>query len=79
MNNRKVKEEIGYVEALRILTPREIEILELVGNGYTCKEVAEILRLSIHTVRTHVKNIKRKLKVDGYRGLVPWYRENWEE
>lgn len=72
-------EEIGYIEALKILSPREIEILELIGNGYTSKKVAEKLNLSVHTVRTYVKKIKRKLKVEGYRGLVPWYRENWDK
>lgn len=71
-------EERAYVEALKILTPREIEVLELIGKGYTCKHVAERLNLSVYTVQTHVKVIKRKLSVSGYRGLVVWYRENWE-
>ncbi|SHE31184.1 regulatory protein, luxR family [Fodinibius roseus] len=71
-------EESVYIEALKILTPREIEVLELIGKGYTCKHVAEKLNLSVYTVQTYVKVIKRKLSVKGYRGLVLWYHKNWE-
>lgn len=70
-------QEIGYTEALEILTPQEIKVLKLIGRGYTYKETKEILNLSIHTVHTHVKNIKGKLNIKKkYRGLVVWYREN---
>jgi len=69
--------EVGYEAALKKLTPREIEVLELVGKGYTYKQTAETLALSVHTIHSEVKNIKNKLNVDGYRGLVPWYQEIW--
>lgn len=79
MSNREEQKEIGYIEALKLLTPREIEVLELIGQGFTYNEAAEKLTLSIHTIHTQVKTIKHKLDIDGYRGLVRWYRENREE
>jgi DNA-binding NarL/FixJ family response regulator len=45
------------------LSPREIEILELVAKGLSVNEIARLLSLSSHTVGTHVKNIYRKLSV----------------
>lgn len=49
--------------ALRGLTPRESEILNLLARGYTYAEVARLLGLSASTVQTHVKSIYGKLEV----------------
>ena len=43
------------------LTPREIEVLNLLATGAADKEIAEQLSLSLHTVKTHVRNILSKL------------------
>ncbi|AAM24882.1 MAG: Response regulators consisting of a CheY-like receiver domain and a HTH DNA-binding domain [Caldanaerobacter subterraneus] len=45
------------------LTPREIEILKLLSQGYSNKEIAQKLFLSEKTVKNHVYNIFRKLGV----------------
>ncbi len=45
------------------LTPRELEILRLVADGLSNKEIAARLYLSFHTVKNHVHNILEKLKV----------------
>jgi DNA-binding CsgD family transcriptional regulator len=45
------------------LTDREIEMLSLVAKGYYDKELAEQLFLSIKTIRTHLRNIYKKLHV----------------
>ena len=45
------------------LTPREIDILRLISRGYTYARAAERLRLSAHTVASHIKKIYRKLGV----------------
>jgi DNA-binding NarL/FixJ family response regulator len=48
-------------EALSELTPREIEILGLVAEGLSNREIAERLVLSDETVKTHVSHVLRKL------------------
>ena len=44
------------------LSPREVAILELVARGISFAEAAQQLFISPHTVKTHVKNIYRKLE-----------------
>jgi predicted ATPase/DNA-binding CsgD family transcriptional regulator len=46
------------------LTSRELEILQLVGRGYSNQEIAEHLVLSKNTVRAHLKNLYSKLAVN---------------
>jgi DNA-binding NarL/FixJ family response regulator len=48
---------------LLLLTPRENEILSLLAQGYSDKELAEKLFLSVYTIRTHNTNIYEKLHV----------------
>ena len=45
------------------LTPRQLEILQLLASGASTSEVATTLYLSVETVRWHVKSILRKLGV----------------
>jgi DNA-binding NarL/FixJ family response regulator len=52
------------------ITDREIEIIRLVAEGLSNKEIAEKLFLSTHTVTTHRKNIMNKLQVNNTAGLV---------
>lgn len=49
------------------LTPREHEVLRLLAKGFTNDEIGALLRISPHTVTTHVRHIYRKLEV-GTRG-----------
>jgi DNA-binding NarL/FixJ family response regulator len=46
---------------LPLLSPRETEIVHLIADGLANKEIAEKLFLSIHTIKTHRKNIIKKL------------------
>ncbi|WP_394660511.1 response regulator transcription factor [uncultured Chryseobacterium sp.] len=46
-----------------VLSSREMEILKYVGEGFTSKEIAEMLCISINTVSRHRQNILEKLKV----------------
>jgi DNA-binding NarL/FixJ family response regulator len=45
-----------------LLSPREREILELLGDGHTGVQIAQRLYLSAETVRTHVRNAVQKLE-----------------
>jgi DNA-binding NarL/FixJ family response regulator len=53
-----------------ILSEREKDILRLVAQGFTNKEIADKLFLSIHTVATHRKNISNKLGIKSISGLT---------
>ena len=46
-----------------VLTPRENEVLKLVAKGYTYREIAEQLFISVKTVQNHVQNILTKLQL----------------
>ena len=52
------------------LTPREIEILRLVAMGYSNKEIAEKLAISVKTVENHKTRIKERLQVQTRADLV---------
>jgi DNA-binding NarL/FixJ family response regulator len=49
--------------ALDLLSDRELEILRLVGEGFTTREVATKLGISVKTVESHRGNIRQKLKL----------------
>jgi DNA-binding NarL/FixJ family response regulator len=52
------------------LTMRQREVLQLLAEGYTAKEIAEKTRLSINTVETHRTNIMNRLNIHDVAGLV---------
>jgi len=52
------------------LTPREREIVQLLAEGKSSKEVACLLNLSVKTAETHRSNIMRKLNLHSVSGLV---------
>lgn len=45
------------------LTPREIQVLQLIASGHTYAQAGERLNVSAHTIGTHVKKAYRKLGV----------------
>ena len=52
------------------LTGREAEVLRLIARGRTYEKVGVELGMSLHTVRTHVKNCYRKLEVHSAAAAV---------
>lgn len=59
------------------ISEREMEIIKLIAEGHSNKEVADKLFLSTHTITTHRKNIMNKLGVNNTAGLVLFaVREN---
>jgi len=57
------------------LTPREREVLRLIARGYTYKEIARELYISIKTVETHVSSVLRKLQLSTRHQLARWATE----
>ena len=67
---------VGEVDAdLARLSAREREVLQLVARGYTYKEIAERLVLSVKTIESHVSSVLRKLQLDNRRDLARWAGE----
>lgn len=62
-------------DVLAKLTAREREIMKLAVNGLNNKEIAEALNLSRHTIETHRKNIRLKLKVRNTAELIALARK----
>jgi DNA-binding NarL/FixJ family response regulator len=54
------------------LTPREREVMRLIARGYTYKELARRLDLSVKTVETHVSAVLRKLQLSSRHELTRW-------
>jgi DNA-binding NarL/FixJ family response regulator len=57
---------------LDLLTPREREVLRLLARGYTYKEIARRLEVSVKTVETHVSSVLRKLQLSSRHELTRW-------
>jgi DNA-binding NarL/FixJ family response regulator len=57
------------------LTPREREVLRLIARGYTYKEIARELYISIKTVESHVSSVLRKLQLSTRHQLARWATE----
>ena len=45
------------------ITPRENEVLKLIGRGFSNAEIAELLEVSVYTVNSHIKHLYSKLAV----------------
>jgi DNA-binding CsgD family transcriptional regulator len=58
------------------LTPREREIVQLVAEGKSTKEVASLLGISAKTAENHRTNIMRKLRVKSATELVRYAIRN---
>jgi DNA-binding NarL/FixJ family response regulator len=57
------------------LTPREREVLRHIARGYTYKEIARELTISVKTVETHVSAVLRKLQLSTRHELTRWATE----
>jgi two-component system, NarL family, response regulator NreC len=60
----------GIADSYELLTPREREILQLLAEGKTNKEVATSLNISVYTAETHRGNILQKLNLHSTAELV---------
>jgi two-component system response regulator NreC len=60
----------GVEDSYELLTPREREILQMLGEGNSNKEVATKLNLSLHTVETHRGNVLEKLNLHSTAEMI---------
>ncbi len=59
-------------DELDLLSPREQEVMRLIARGYTYREVARELFLSVKTVETHMSSVLRKLQLSNRNELARW-------
>jgi DNA-binding NarL/FixJ family response regulator len=63
-------ERKGEVDSYELLTAREREILQLLAEGQSNKDVANLLNLSLYTVETHRSHILQKLGLHTIPDLI---------
>ena len=60
----------GTEDAYDLLTPREREVLQLIAEGKSNKDIANLLNLSVYTVESHRSNLMEKLNIRGLPELI---------
>jgi len=65
-----LEQALGSEAELAVLTPRQKEVLQLVAEGYSTREIASLLDLSIKTVEAHRANLMDRLDIRDVPGLV---------
>jgi DNA-binding NarL/FixJ family response regulator len=74
ISRRVIEDYLGRISGVRgpseQLTPRQREILQLIAEGKTTKEIAFLLKLSVKTVETHRAQLMDRLGVHDVPGLV---------
>ena len=68
--NAEQRSRLPGQAAVRILSNRETEILHLLAEGLSNKEIASRLYIATETVKTHVQNVYRKLDAKGRLAAV---------
>ena len=68
-------ERFDYLPEADILTAREAEVLQLLQEGMTNAQIALELSIGLETVRTHARNIYRKLGISTRRDLAKFTRQ----
>jgi two-component system response regulator NreC len=63
-------------ESVEPLTPREVEVLKLIVQGYTNRQIGEELNISVRTVEGHRANLSEKLGLHSRVELVRYAREH---
>jgi len=66
---RKLKRS-GTDDAYDLLTPRERKILQLIAEGKSNKDIANLLNLSVYTIESHRSNLMEKLNLRGLPELI---------
>ena len=58
------------------MSQREVDVIKLMARGYNNRQIADILFISEHTVKVHIRNIFRKIDVADRTNAVLWAIEN---
>jgi len=69
-NEEQAKQRGGETDPQRRLTPRQREILQLIAEGMTSRQIAEELKIHIKTVESHRMHLMKRLGIHDVAGLV---------
>jgi DNA-binding CsgD family transcriptional regulator len=61
------------------MTPREHEVIALIGEGMSNKEISQRLNIATHTVKSHVRNVMEKLALHTRLQLAAYYHRDGSE
>ena len=67
---------VAAASPVEMLSDRELEVFQLIGQGYGTRKIAEMLHLSIKTIETYRAHIKFKLDLDNAAHLLQ-YAVQW--
>jgi DNA-binding NarL/FixJ family response regulator len=75
----KLRKQVKYETSIyqEKLSTREVEVLSLIMQGQTNKEISERLFISFETVRSHRKNILKKIGVKNTAALINYYNKTF--
>lgn len=73
--DKMLRREAGLADAVRVLTPRELEVVKMVAIGMRNKQIADRLHITEGTVKIHLHSIYQKLGVSGRVELSIYARE----
>jgi len=73
--DKMLRREAGLADAVRVLTPRELEVVKMVATGLRNKQIADRLTITEGTVKIHLHSIYQKLGVSGRVELSIYARE----
>lgn len=78
---RKLKQKVKYESSVyqEKLSGREIDVIGLIMQGLSNKEIATRLFISYETVKTHRKNIFRKIGVSNSASLINYYNQAFKD
>ena len=65
-----IQQALAVRRPLERLTPRQLQVLRLVAEGQTTREIAESLDLSVKTVETHRGQVMKRLEIHDLPGVV---------
>jgi len=74
--DKLMRRESGARDAAGVLTPRELEMVQMIGRGLRNKEIASQLSIGEQTVKVHLSRIYAKLGVDGRLALLRYAEDN---
>ena len=77
MIEKLVRDEGSHRDVVRLVTPREIEVVRMVGRGLRNRAIAAELGISENTVKAHLGNIYAKLGAHGRLDLYRFAKDKW--